>query len=66
MKNSLSVACLALIGGICVAGAQQTARSTSSGVFTTDQAKMANAPTNPDAQAATAPTFEVPTPKHRI
>jgi S-disulfanyl-L-cysteine oxidoreductase SoxD len=47
MKNSLSVACLALIIvaclaliiGVCVAGAQQMARSTSSGVFTADQAK---------------------------
>ena len=39
MKSGTVVASLALLLGVCVAGAQPAARSTASGVFTAEQAK---------------------------
>jgi len=39
MKNRTAVAFLTLLLGVCVAGAQPAARSTSSGVFSVEQAK---------------------------
>ena len=39
MKNRTAVAFLTLLLGVCVAGAQPAARSTSSGVFSAEQAK---------------------------
>ena len=39
MKIGMAVVSLALLLGVCVAGAQQAARSTSSGVFTAEHAK---------------------------
>jgi mono/diheme cytochrome c family protein len=39
MKSDVVIAALALLLGVCVASAQQAARSTSSGVFTAEQAK---------------------------